>query len=147
MSLERSEYYRCCFFNYDVKKIFKFSQLNRDITPLFYNKPSCLYVNIFLVWNKLPHRGANLGFIFFERPNFMLPGGSIRKEVISDLKGENQFFSKEIWDSIWLISRERSVNRFKNWFLPVVPLRCVAYYRNNDLFHVITDDKNDPWNS
>jgi hypothetical protein len=30
---------------------------------------------------------------FFDQPNFMLPGGSIRKEVIFDLQGENQFLS------------------------------------------------------
>jgi hypothetical protein len=41
----------------------------------------------------------------------------IQKEVISDLKRENQFLLKEIWESILLISSERSVNRFKNWIL------------------------------
>ena len=35
-----------------------------------------------------------------------------QKEVISDLKRENQFLSKETLKSIWLISRERSLNRF-----------------------------------
>ncbi len=39
----------------------------------------------------------------------------IQKEVISDLKREILFLSKEIWESILLISSERSVNRFKNW--------------------------------
>ncbi len=31
-----------------------------------------------------------------------------QKEVISDLKGENQFLSKEIWESI-LTSRDRDI--------------------------------------
>ncbi len=34
----------------------------------------------------------------------------IQKEVISDLKWENQILPKEKWESIWLISKERSVN-------------------------------------
>ncbi len=38
--------------------------------------------------------------------------GSTQKEVISDMKRENKFLSKEIWQFIWLISLERSVNRF-----------------------------------
>jgi hypothetical protein len=33
----------------------------------------------------------------------------IQKEVISDLKCENLFLSKEICESIWLISREREI--------------------------------------
>jgi hypothetical protein len=37
----------------------------------------------------------------------------IQKEVISYLKRENQFSSWELWESTWLISRERSGNRFK----------------------------------
>ncbi len=41
----------------------------------------------------------------------------IQKEVISDLKRENQFLSKEICESLWLIFRERSVNTgFKTGF-------------------------------
>jgi hypothetical protein len=36
----------------------------------------------------------------------------IQKEVISDLKRENKFLSKDVWDSIGLISGERCVNRF-----------------------------------
>jgi hypothetical protein len=36
----------------------------------------------------------------------------IKKEVISDLKRENQFLSKETWESILLISREMYVKRF-----------------------------------
>jgi hypothetical protein len=43
--------------------------------------------------------------------------GSTQKEVISNLKRENKFLSTEIWQSIWLISRERSVNQFWNWIL------------------------------
>jgi hypothetical protein len=35
-----------------------------------------------------------------------------QKEVISGLKRVNMFFSKEIWESICLIFRERSVTRF-----------------------------------
>ncbi len=36
----------------------------------------------------------------------------IQKEVISYLKREHQFLSKEVWESKWLMSRERFVNRF-----------------------------------
>ncbi len=45
-----------------------------------------------------------------------IPHVQIQTEVISDLKCENQFLSKEIWESTWLISKERSVNRFKTGF-------------------------------
>jgi hypothetical protein len=38
----------------------------------------------------------------------------IQKEIISDLKRENQFLSKEIKESIKLISRQRYVNRIQN---------------------------------
>jgi hypothetical protein len=52
-----------------------------------------------------------------------------RKEVISNLKRENQFWSKEIWESIWLISIERSVTGlnmdFKAWNNEV-PLRIMT---------------------
>ncbi len=42
-----------------------------------------------------------------------------QEEVISDMKRENQFLSKEIGEStcIWLWERERSVNRVYNWIL------------------------------
>ncbi len=45
---------------------------------------------------------------------------SIQKEVISNLKHENQFLSKEKWESIWLISRGRLETVVMNsWFLMV----------------------------
>jgi hypothetical protein len=43
--------------------------------------------------------------------------GSIQKEVIFDMKDENQFWTKEIWESICLIYGERSANRFIIWIL------------------------------
>ncbi len=43
--------------------------------------------------------------------NFFKNRVQIQKEVISDLKRENQFLPKEIWESIWLISRERERER------------------------------------
>jgi hypothetical protein len=53
--------------------------------------------------------------------------GSIQREVISDLKGETQLLSKDILESIWLISKKTSVNRFKTGFYSTwrnwVPLR------------------------
>ncbi len=52
----------------------------------------------------------------------MWPWVHIQKEVIYDLKRENQFLSKEIWESIWVISRKRFINQFSNWILRRVPL-------------------------
>jgi len=41
----------------------------------------------------------------------------VQKEVISYLKRGNQILVKEIWTFTWLISCERTLNRFKNWIL------------------------------
>ncbi len=51
--------------------------------------------------------------------SFSSPAGRvlIKKKKNSDLKRENQVLSKEIWESILLISREKSVNQFVNWIL------------------------------
>ncbi len=49
----------------------------------------------------------------------------IQKEVISDLKRENQFLQKEIWDMIDDLERERCVNR-------VLKLRIALWSPYND---------------
>ncbi len=36
---------------------------------------------------------------------------NIQKEIITDVKRKNKFLSKEISESIWLISKEKAVNR------------------------------------
>jgi hypothetical protein len=47
---------------------------------------------------------------------YLVPRGSIQKEGISDLKGDNQFLSKEIW-SLYELSLERDLKTgFKTGF-------------------------------
>jgi hypothetical protein len=51
-----------------------------------------MYVLLILILNAVFDRQTSSGYWWFR--------GSILKEVISDLKRENQFLSKEIWESI-----------------------------------------------
>ncbi len=77
------------------------------------------------------------------------------------MKRKNEFLSKEVWESIWLISREISVNQFYNWILRRmaygVPLRswtqstvhstvaCIILYIHTlPYFHRLSADYSKP---